>query len=69
MDRELILYEAPFSARNAPVEVHSQLSGSPIIDEEGAAIGMLCVPHTNDEKFSIAAGPILAWHLPGFLLG
>ena len=53
-----------------PFELDGRLSGSPIVDEGGAAIGIICVPIKNaDRKNWIDIHPVAARCLPTWLAG
>jgi hypothetical protein len=52
---------------NAVVKIAGGMSGSPILDDDGAAIGVVCLSTTYEEHTGGGPNPRLAAHLPAWL--
>ena len=59
--------EGPFWIRNAAQPIVGGMSGSPILNDDGAAIGALCTGRETTRDGG--PNPCLAAHLPGWLAG
>jgi hypothetical protein len=57
--------EGPFWIRNAAQPIVGGMSGSPILNDDGAAIGVACTGEGGEG----GPNPCLAAHLPGWLAG
>jgi hypothetical protein len=54
---------------NVPFELDRQSSGSPIVDEEGTAIGIVCAPVRQGLRYAWGdPHPVTSWCLPGWLV-
>jgi hypothetical protein len=55
---------------NDPFDLDGRMSGSPVVNEEGSAIGIISAPLNEKHiKEWIPAHPVLIHSLPGWVLG